>query len=99
MKEFIRGATVQFPDWVFRDANGDATIPESAKLYVRYLYCDDEKIDAIDLVEDDGVWSAEWDSSEADPGIIFWHIRPLVPTGGPAEGQFRLKANPANPRG
>lgn len=98
MREFIRGAMVQFPDWTFRDADGNATIPESVSLYVNYLQCDEEKTDEIALEETDGVFSAEWDSSGADAGLIFWHIRPTAPSGGPAEGQFRLKANPANPR-
>jgi hypothetical protein len=50
------------------------------------------------LTEDDGVFSAEWDSSPADPGIIYWHVRSTSPEAVAAEGSFRLLANPANPR-
>jgi hypothetical protein len=98
MREVIRGAIVQFFDWQFRDEDKNETIPETASLFVRYLRCGCAKTDEISLTEDDGLWSAEWDSSEADPGTIYWHIRSTSPEAIAAEGEFRLRANPANPR-
>jgi len=99
MREVIRGSVVQFFDWQFRDEDKNDTIPESASLRVRYLKCGCEKFDDIALTETDGLWSAEWNSSEADPGTIYWFIASTSPEAIAAEGEFRLRANPANPRG
>lgn len=96
MIEITRGNIVRFYDFQFRDINKAPTVPDSATLRIRYLKCGCEKFDYVEMTEDGGLWSAEWEGAEADPGIIYWHIKA---DGGPAEdGQFRLRANPANPR-
>jgi len=99
MKEFVRGNAVTFSGYKFVDVNGDDTVPEEASLRVRYLVCGEEKIDEVAMTEDGGLWSVSWDSSPADPGTIFFNIRAVTPPGYGDDGQFRLKANPANPRG
>lgn len=97
MIEVTRGNTVLFYEFQFRDKDKNLTVPDSATLHVRYLTGGREKVDEISMIESGGLWSAEWDGSSADPGTIYWHIRA---DGGPAEdGEFRLRANPANPRG
>lgn len=98
MKEFIRGELIQFFDWQFRDKDKVVTIPESAQLRVRYMKCGCQKVDEIPLTKDGSSWSAEWDSSEADGGTVYFFIESVSPKVAVAEGEFRLRANPANPR-
>lgn len=99
MIEETRGNIIRFYDFQFRDINKDPTIPETVSLRVRYLKCGCEKFDDIDMTEAGGLFSAEWDSSSADAGTIYWHVRSVAPPGEGQDGQFRLKANPANPQG
>lgn len=99
MIEITRGSLVQFFGIQFRDADKNATVPESASIRVRYLYKGCEKHEEISLVEDDGAWSGSWDSSPADPGTIYWFLKSETPEAIAAQGEFRLKANPANERG
>lgn len=99
MKEFIRGEIIKFYDVQFRDVHKTITIPESAHLRVRFLKCGREKVDEIPLVINGKSWSAEWDSSEADGGTVYFFIESVSPKVAVAEGEFRLRANLANPRG
>lgn len=99
MKEFIRGEIIQFYDWQFRDKDKTVTVPESAHLRVRFTKCARETVDEIPLVKNGKNWSAEWDSSEADGGIVYFFIESISPKVAVAEGEFRLRANLANPRG
>lgn len=99
MKEFVRGEIIQFFDWQFRDKDKDVTVPEGASLRIRYLECGCQRFEDIDLVINGTSWSAEWDSAKADPGTIYFYIESDNPKVAVAEGEFRLKANPANPRG
>lgn len=96
MIEVTRGASVEFFGIEFRDSDGNATVPDEATLRVRYLECGEEKFAEVELEEEDGLWAGDWDSSVADAGTIYWHITPSG-SGTVVDGQFRLKANPANP--
>jgi len=95
MREFIRGSIVEFRDILFRDADNETTVPESACLRLRCFEDGVEKFPEVELTETAGVWAGDWDSADADAGIIYWSIRP-TPAGGAIEGQFRLRGNPAN---
>jgi hypothetical protein len=95
MIEATRGALIEFYDCMFRDKNKNMTIPESAVLRIRYLKHGCRSCDEIEMTQKDGKWSATWDSSEADPGIIYWFIESTSPEAKVGQGQFRLVANPA----
>lgn len=99
MIEIVRGSTVQFFGIQFRDVDKNPTVPESADLRVRYTACGVEKFDDVTLAQSGGLWSGAWDSSPADPGTIYWFLRSTSPEATAAQGEFRLKANPANERG
>ena len=99
MKVFTRGAEVAFENIRFLDEDGALTIPEEACLHIAYPKNQTTVDVEIALAADeDGLWSAVWDSTPTDPGIIYWHVRSKVPdTGkGAQEGHFRVKANLAN---
>lgn len=99
MREFVRGEVIQFYDWQFRDRDKELTVPESAQIRIRYQKCGCDKFDEVPLQVSGAEWSAQWDSSEADPGTIYYFVESISPKVAVAEGEFRLKANPANPRG
>lgn len=99
MKEFIRGEIIQFFDWQFRDKDKTVTVPEAAQLSITFLKCGQEKKAEIPLIRNGKSWSAEWDSSEADGGTVYFFIESVSPKVAVAEGEFRLRANLANPRG
>jgi hypothetical protein len=96
MKEFVRGEIIQFFDWQFRDIDKEVTVPEAALLRIVFPGC--KKPAEIPLVREGSSWSAEWDSSEADGGTVYFFIESVSPKVAVAEGEFRLRANPANPR-
>lgn len=96
MIEVTRGNIVYFNNIQFRDADKDVTVPDAAYLRVRYLQQGDEKFYEVALTESGGLWSGQWDSTNADPGVVFWHARATSPTAFAIEGRFRLRANPAN---
>ena len=48
-------------------------------------------------VESDGVtWSTTWDTSESDPGAVYWNIRTTGATPISSDGVFVLDGNLAN---
>lgn len=98
MLEIVRGSAVQFFGIQFRDIDKNPTVPESASMRVRYTSCGREKVDDVALVQNAGLWSGAWDSSPADPGTVYWFLSSHSPSATAAQGEFRLRANPANPR-
>ncbi|AHB50315.1 hypothetical protein W911_14290 [Hyphomicrobium nitrativorans NL23] len=95
MIEVTRGALVEFYDCQFRDKDKNPTVPESALLRISYLKRGCKACDEIEMIGSNGLWSATWDSSEADPGNIYWFIESTSPEAKVGQGQFRLVANPA----
>ncbi len=96
MIEATRGSLIHFYDWQFRDIDKQPTVPEAACLRISYQKRGCKTIDEVTLVQSGGLWSGAWDSSDADAGTIYWHIRSTSPEAIAAEGELRLRANPAN---
>ena len=97
-QHYVRGSEVQWRTKFF-DRDRNPTAPPSVTLYVHYKKRGKPETDVIQMVGlEDYAFYAEWDSSKADAGYVYWHIRS---TGGETpqadEGRFTLLANPANP--
>lgn len=95
----IRGSTVTLKASRFPDGSGAEVAPTSVSF--RLDYPGNSRVRetvAIAASEDDGVWSATWDSSVAFPGTVFYSV---LATDGSADAvsdnEFQLTANPANP--
>lgn len=93
----VRGAEVL---WRLRfyDADSNIVSPPSATLYVAYKSNGQQHVVTIPLIgQENGLWVAEWDSSVADQGYVYWHARCSGPTPAASDGRIFLVANPANP--
>jgi len=97
---FFRGATAFFST-LFFDINGNPTQPNGALLSIAYaseqLQAETASIVMTAPVSPSLAWTAEWDSSLSNPGVIQWSIST---TGGVPrtvqDGSFILTANAAN---
>lgn len=81
----------------FYDANGAITNPASASVTLSYNMRGRATHASYPMVQNDDVWSYEWDSRDADEGAVYGHAQ----TDGDApvssvDFEFRLTANKAN---
>lgn len=81
----------------FMDAGGNPAIPDSAAVYLNYPGPSGQlsAVIAMTFQSPSGPWTATWDSSVANRGIVYWSMRSVGPASA-EDGQFRLSANPAN---
>jgi hypothetical protein len=94
---FARGNEISF-EVTFLDINRQPMAPPSANLYVSYKDGGVRTTATIPMVSaGSGVFTATWDSSVADPGIIEWHARAAGVDPAAEDGSFQLIANNANP--
>ena len=97
VKTVIRGNSIQFTA-TFRDANNDIVTPSVPTLTLHYKSNNAYINSTANMVSGaSNTWSATWDSSNADVGIVQWHI-----TGGSGvsiaeDGEFRIMGNDSNP--
>ncbi len=103
-----RGAQIVFAH-TFYDANGDVATVSSATLTVVYpnssssgdLLARDpgqqKAFEQIAMTEDvsSNSWKATWDSSVADPGVVYWNIISVNPVLSD-DGSIVLEGNLAN---
>ncbi|MFA5058724.1 MAG: hypothetical protein WC485_11465 [Opitutaceae bacterium] len=93
----VRGNTVIFTA-TFYDQTGAVITPLAALTRLVYEVAGTPTTDMLPMVNDDGTWTAAWDSSVADVGTVYWHTQS---TGSPAaaeDGSFAISANVSNPQ-
>jgi hypothetical protein len=79
-----------------KDADGNIVTPSSISLSLNYVTATGRAGTSMVMVNSAGSWTATWDSSVAEPGIVYWSSRASSPSGA-EDGSFELEANPANP--
>jgi len=97
-KEIVRGSTVKFSS-VFRDEYDKPISPQtgSATLYVNYKVNGVATTAPLGMTLTDTTWRASWDSSVADAGEVYWHVRSGGTPKSADQGKLVLLTNPANP--
>ncbi|MDB5555426.1 MAG: hypothetical protein JWL86_5410 [Rhizobium sp.] len=93
IKVTTRGNTVRWTA-TFKDFAGEVVSPDSA--VVKISHSDDVAVSVTMNSNTAGEWSAEWDSSVALSGTVYWSVQATNPSFA-LDGQFELSANPANP--
>ncbi len=94
---FIRGATLTF-NVAFEAPDGSILSPPSATLHVSFVQLKARvTADPIPMTRNGDTWTARWDSSVAEAGKVYWHIRAGSDPKSAGEGAFLLTANAANP--
>lgn len=93
----VRGTGIEWSIKFF-DSKRNPVSPANATLYVSYKQNGERIRQSIPMVGGlNGEWIAEWDSSVADAGFVYWHARCSGDSLAATEGRFVLLANPANP--
>ena len=97
MTTLVRGQTA-YVTVVFTDKDGATVSPASASLYVSYCVSGVATTSsAISMSSETDGWVGSWDTSVADPGIIYWWAQSSDSPKSATEGSFILEANSANP--
>jgi hypothetical protein len=80
------------------DSVGAASNPDSVVLYLNYPHADGaSSTDTVTMADqNDGTWSAEFDTSAAEPGALFVSLRATSPTAA-EDLKYTIVANTANP--
>lgn len=95
---FVRGSTVEFIIQ-FRDADGDLVSPPSAEIHINFQSTNGLRGDRMAaLVQDANSWVYNWDSMEAEPGIVHAYAhtpKDEIPVSS-IDIRFELLANKAN---
>lgn len=98
-QRIVRGAAL-FVIVVFYDENNHPVTPSSATLSLAFSAGGVRATDSIAMAVDvDGNWTAVWDSSPADAGMLFWYAASAGSPKSAVEGRLIIEANPANPQG
>ncbi len=82
-----------------KDYLGSAVTPDTLVLYVNYPHGPDGETSTDTISMDphsDGTWTAEFDTSDSEPGAAFVSLRATNPTGA-EDLKFTIVANAANP--
>jgi len=101
MQIIFRGNEVLFTATPL-DEDGVAVVPSTITLYLNYVSATGRSGTSIvmDMQSTSGPWTAEWDTSAANPtaypGIVYYSVRAVSPSAS-EDGEFELDANPANP--
>lgn len=99
MSSYVRGSTITF-DVVFKDKNGADTLATNPVLRLAYRKDRRTVTESLTLAQvgATNTYSVGWDSSNAEPGEIFWHARADADEGTIAdENSIVLFGNKANP--
>jgi hypothetical protein len=95
VSEVTRGVVITWNE-SFLDANHVPVTPATATLYVSYRTAHGVSTDTVAMSQnEDGTYSASWDSSQALPGHVNWSIKSAGPASA-TDGCFLLTANAAN---
>lgn len=95
VKNVTRGNSVTFTS-TFLDANNNIVVPSAPTVTVYYKSNNAYVTVTANLVLSSNTWTATWDSSNADIGIVEWHIAAGAGTPVAADGDFRVLGNKAN---
>src|SRR3954471_13009416 len=95
IKNVIRGNSVTFSS-TFLDANNDVMVPEAPLLTLYYKSNSTYVTTTANLELEGNTWTASWNSSNADVGVVQWHISGGNSTPVALDGDFRILANKAN---
>lgn len=98
MKSFVRDSTINLK-FNFYDSTGALVSPGSASVTLSYvpLGGGERTFNTYTLTQSGNDWAYDWDSSIADPCVVYAHAQ----TGAPSpissmDTEFRLTANCAN---
>lgn len=97
-QRIVRGQTL-FVDIEFLDENG-AVITGLTAATLRLAYDVDGVATVTPLALTNaggGHWTAQWDTSVADAGLLFWWAKSTGSPAAAAQGRLRIEANLANP--
>ena len=98
IKNLTRGNKITFSTTFF-DVNNNIALPDNPTVSIFYksnnVYLTTNL--AMSIANSGNNWVATWDSSNADVGIVEWHIYSGPNTGISQDGDFRVLANKANP--
>lgn len=95
VKNVIRGNQVTFKT-TFYDADNNVLSPTTPTLTVYYKSNNQYVTVTSNLSLSGDLWVGSWDSSNADVGIVEWHISGGTGTAVAEDGDFRIIANKAN---
>lgn len=96
VKNVIRGNSVTFTSG-FLDAANNTVVPNTAVLTLYYKSNNQYITVTANLAQNGTSWGSAWDSSNADVGLVEWHIQAVTANGNIAtDGEFRIYANKAN---
>jgi hypothetical protein len=96
VKNVIRGNSVTFTS-SFLDANNNVMTPEEPAISLYYKSNNAYVTVSYDMLAVNATaWTATWDSSNADVGIVEWHITGGASTPVAMDGDFRILSNKAN---
>ena len=96
VRNVIRGNVLTFTS-VFYDAANNIVVPSSPSLILYYKSNNQYVTVTANLSQNVNSWFTTWDSSNADVGIVEWHITGGGNTRIASDGTFRVYANKANP--
>lgn len=92
-----RGNMVSF-EASFVDKDRNPALQNAATLHLSFKVEGERTTASVAMTKLlNGTFTATWDSSVADPGIIEWHIRSNGSDKTAEDGSFQLRANNANP--
>lgn len=89
----IRGNVYEFST-TFLDAAGAPVNPASVTLFINIAGGDNPGV-SLSMTEASDVWSADFDTTDYPPGILFWSVRAVTPHAAD-QGNFPISANLAN---
>jgi hypothetical protein len=97
MTTFIRKNTLQISA-SFTPLPGSTAAPSNAEAVLRYLNTSGAvAVDQVTMtLGDNALWTADWDSSNAAPGVVQWMAHCWGGLIAATDGDFTLKANSAN---
>lgn len=95
VKNVIRGNSITFTS-SFLDANNNIMVPQAPTLTVYFKSNSVYVNTSISMTSSGNAWSASWDTSNADVGIVQWHISGGPTTPAALDGEFRILSNKAN---
>lgn len=96
VKNVFRGNIVTFTS-TFYDANNAVLNPTAPTLSIYYKSNGTYITVTSNLALSANVWTGVWDSSNADVGLVEWHISGGTGVPIAQDGDFRIIANKANP--
>ncbi len=95
IRNVIRGNAVTFSS-TFLDANNNVIVPSAPVVSVYYKSNNQYVTTSLNMTQTGNTWVATWNSSNADVGVVEWHIYAGNSTPAAQDGDFRILANKAN---